>query len=74
MSTPQPISLSDTQMDAVIRASAPLEHHARSAFLEELADALRDRSEIGEGFLHQVIREIQRKYIAHLRTHASWHQ
>jgi hypothetical protein len=63
-----PIGLTDEQMSMVYSASAPLEPRARSAFLAELANALRGRGEIGDGELHQVIRETQRKYFTGLRS------
>ena len=76
MTTPTttPIGLTDEQMTAVYRASAPLEPRARSAFLEALAAALRGRGAIGDGELHRAIAEEQRRYVSHLRVHASWHQ
>ena len=76
MTTPTttPIGLTDEQMTAVYRAAGPLEPRARSAFLGALASALRGRGEIGDGELHQAIRETQRKYVTNLRVHASWHQ
>jgi hypothetical protein len=66
--TTTPIGLTDDQMAMVYSAAGPLEPRARSAFLAELANALRGRGEIGDGELHQAIRETQRKYFNGLRT------
>ena len=76
MTTPTttPIGLTDEQMNMVYSAAGPLEPRARSAFLEALASALRGRGEIGDGELHRAIAEAQRRYVSHLRVHASWHQ
>jgi hypothetical protein len=61
MSTPRPVSLSDSQMDAVMLATAPMEPHQRSAFLASLAHLLRGEPEIGDGLLHRRIRELLRQ-------------
>jgi hypothetical protein len=58
---PHPISLSDSQMDSVIRATAPMEPHQRSAFLASLAHLLRGEPVIGDGLLHRRIRELLRQ-------------
>jgi hypothetical protein len=62
MSTaPRPISLSDEQMNAVMRACQPLQPYERSAFLAALAPLLRGRNDVGDGELHRLIRELLRQ-------------
>ncbi len=76
MTTPTttPIGLTDEQMNTVYSRGGTIGASRRSAFLEALASALRGRGEIGDGELHQAIRETQREYVTNLRVHASWHQ
>jgi hypothetical protein len=62
--SPRPLSLSDSQLDAVIRASAPLAPHDRSAFLVAVADALRDVSVVGDGSVHRICAEQQRRFLS----------
>jgi hypothetical protein len=57
-----PISLTDAQMSAVFAASHPLPADRRNAFLEDVARALACLPEIGDGAVHKIIVQIQRKY------------
>jgi hypothetical protein len=57
-----PLALSDSQLDAVLRAAQPLPVDDRAAFLEALAQALAGYREIGDGQLYVVIREVQRRH------------
>jgi hypothetical protein len=57
-----PIALTDSQLDAVMAAAAPLAPGDRSAFLQDLAVALRDHPEIGDGLLHRVVADVQRRH------------
>jgi len=56
-----PIKLSDSQLDAVMRGCAPLQPDARSAFLEAVAEHLRDR-EIGDGTVYLAIAKAQKEF------------
>jgi hypothetical protein len=58
----QPLCLSDSQMDALLRLAAPLAPHCRDAFLRILAHQLRDRADVGDGELHRIAREIIKSY------------
>jgi hypothetical protein len=60
---PALIALTDSQLDAVVRASQPLAPIDRSKFLEAVADALRGRV-VGDGAVYLAIAEAQRKYFA----------
>ena len=51
----QPLRLSDSQMDAVMRAAQPLAPNVRVAFLEALAQVLAAQPEIGDGSVHRAI-------------------
>ena len=58
MSTPpNPISLSDAQLTAVMTAAGPLHPADRDLFLRALADRLRGEELIGDGNLARAIRE-----------------
>ena len=76
MTTPTttPIALTDQQLDAVVRAAAPLEPRARVEFLEELANSLQAQPELGDGVVFRVIAATQRRFVTDLRTRAGWHQ
>jgi hypothetical protein len=56
-----PLQLTDDQLDAIMRAAAPLARDAREPFLEAVAARLRDR-EIGDGTVYLAIREVQRRH------------
>ena len=54
-----PIRLSDAQLDAIMRACQPLRPDVRSAFVEAVVSALKDR-EIGDGAVYLAIARAQR--------------
>jgi hypothetical protein len=58
---PRPLTLSDSQMDAVMRATAPMQPPDRSAFLNALAHRLR-HEQIGDGTVFRACRELQREF------------
>jgi hypothetical protein len=62
MSALRPISWSDDQLSAVMRASQPLEPYERSAFLSALATLFQGRSEVGDGELFRSIKQLQREH------------
>jgi hypothetical protein len=55
-----PIALTDSQLDAIVRASQPLAPIDRGKFLQAVAEALRGRV-IGDGAVYLAIAEAQRK-------------
>jgi hypothetical protein len=57
-----PIRLSDDELDAVMRAAAPLSVERRDAFLQQVAAALSRCGEIGPGVVHRICAEVQRAY------------
>jgi hypothetical protein len=61
MST-KPLALSDAQLDIVFRMAAPLLDVDRSAFLEDVARALGELSEVGDGVVARTCAQVQRKY------------
>jgi hypothetical protein len=60
---PRPISLTDSQMDMVLNACAPLQQVDRPAFLEALAVMLRSSPEIGDGTLGRALRDLQHEFM-----------
>ena len=56
-----PIRLSDAQLDAIMRACQPLRPDVRSAFVEAVVSALKDR-EIGDGAVYLAIARAQRQF------------
>jgi hypothetical protein len=54
----KPIHLSDTQLEQIVRAAAPLAPNDRSAFLTDVATALHGQA-LGDGAVFRAIREIQ---------------
>ncbi len=59
---PTALSLTDSQLSAVLRAATPLLPDDRSAFLVALAQALRDERELGDGVVFRAIRSLQREF------------
>jgi hypothetical protein len=57
----KPIQLSDSQLDQILRAAAPLTPSDRSAFLTDVATALRGQT-LGDGAVFRVVREVQERY------------
>ena len=57
----KPLHLSDTQLEQVLRAAAPLAPNDRSLFLADVAAALRDQP-LGDGIVFRVIRKMQERY------------
>jgi hypothetical protein len=56
-----PIHLSDSQLEQLLRAAAPLAPKDRSPFLADVAEALRGQA-LGDGAVFRIIREIQGRY------------
>jgi hypothetical protein len=57
----KPIHLSDSQLEQILRAAAPLAPNDRSLFLADVAAALRKQA-LGDGVVFRVIREVQERY------------
>jgi hypothetical protein len=55
-----PIALSDSELAEVQAAANGVPYHLRSAFLEQLAVALRGRT-LGDGIVHRVAYEVARE-------------
>jgi hypothetical protein len=55
------LRFSDSQLDQIFRAAAPLAPGDRAAFLEDVASALRGQP-LGDGAVFRVTREVQRRY------------
>jgi hypothetical protein len=59
-----PVSLSDDQLVAIIRAATPLLPPDRVPFFEAVAHELARLPEVGDGSLHRVIAEVQRRHFS----------
>jgi hypothetical protein len=57
-----PLKLTDDEMEAVYSACRPLHVADRDAFLQAVADTLRQRGELGPGAVHRAIRDVQRRF------------
>ena len=66
MTAPAPLALSDEEMDAVLRAAAPIAPELRDAFLVGVADALAKcaAERRGPGTLYCIVRDLQRRFLA----------
>jgi hypothetical protein len=56
-----PIALSDSQLTTIMGLARPLQPHERARFLELVASRLNGRSEIGDGQLYRLLRDLQRE-------------
>ena len=59
--TPTPLALSDAQITTVMQLARPLLPNQRTAFLEMLATKLRGRTDLGDGALYRLCRELQQE-------------
>ena len=57
-----PLALTDSQIDIVMNAAAPLLPQDRSRFLEDVGAALAAVSDLGDGIVARTCREIQRRH------------
>ena len=54
--------LSPDQIEAVLQAARPLPPASHAAFLTEVGAALADLGDLGDGVIHRVIRDVQRRH------------
>ena len=59
---PAPICLTDSQLAVIMAAAEPLAVADRDPFLRDVAARLQGGDEIGDGFIHRVIAEVQARY------------
>jgi len=57
-----PLRLTDNQLSAVLSAAQPLAQNVREDFLEALAARLQQCSELGDGLVFRIIREVQAEF------------
>jgi hypothetical protein len=62
MSVDKPVSLSDSQMTAVLRCAAPLHREDVAGYLRLVAEQLHARQMIGDGDVYRAIEVAQREY------------
>ena len=55
-------SLTEDQLDIILRAARPLAEADHAAFLEEVTEALAQCQEVGVGIVYRACREAQRRY------------
>jgi hypothetical protein len=56
------ISLSDTELEQVMSAAAPLPPKARGGFLQAVAAELEHQPQRGPGAVYRACRDLQKKY------------
>jgi len=61
---PQPISLTDSELEAVMNACRPLQPRDRDRFLRAVAQAIAELPEIGPGSVHRAIASVWRQHYA----------
>ena len=54
--------LSEDQVETILQAAVPLAPANRDAFFQEVTAALADLGDLGDGIVHRVVRDVQRKY------------
>ena len=57
-----PIALSDSELDIVFAAARPLQVADRDPFLRDVAEALGRLPQIGDGAVHRVVAEVQKRH------------
>ena len=66
-----PLSLSDSELSAIVEAARPLEPNARAAFVEAVAVELARHPVIGDGTVGRVVREVQRQHFSPPSLHGN---
>jgi hypothetical protein len=66
-----PLQLTDVEMDAVLRAAAPVHPSQRDDFLRAMAAELAQHAVIGEGLIHRLAMEWQRRFVVSARVEAA---
>ena len=65
MPMPTPLQLNDEEMSVLMSLAGPIDQQRRPQFLQEVAqelEAKRQAGEIGEGSVHRLARQIQRRF------------
>jgi len=62
MSVDKPISVSEPQLAAILRAAAPLRRQDVEDYMRMVAEQLRARPTIGDGDVYRAVGAAQRKY------------
>jgi hypothetical protein len=62
MSVDNQVSLSESQMAAVLRCAAPLRREDVANYMQSIAEQLRTRQSVGDGDVYRAIEVAQRKY------------
>jgi hypothetical protein len=57
------ISLSDSELTAIMSAAAPLQPHQRSDFLRDVSSELAKYEVIGAGVIGRVVAKLQREHL-----------
>jgi len=57
------LALSDSQLQMLMDTSRPIAVDRRDAFLHDVAATLATMSSIGDGQLHRILRELQRRHM-----------
>jgi hypothetical protein len=57
-----PLRLTDEQLTAIMSAARPLEVTARNSFLQEVAQRLTALPHLGDGIVHRVVAEVQKRH------------
>ena len=55
--------LTSDQADAILSAARPLPPADQEPFLEEVSAALAELGDLGDGIVHRIVRDVQRKYL-----------
>jgi hypothetical protein len=69
-----PISLSDSELAAIMDACRPLQPRDRDRFLKDIAAELAALPMLGDGVVHRAIVTIQRRSERHLRPSLQQHR
>jgi hypothetical protein len=59
--TISPIALTDEQITTIMQLTRPLQPEQRVVFFEMLAAKLRGRSDLGDGAIYRLCRDLQRE-------------
>src|SRR5262245_56433204 len=64
MLEPTMLSLTDSQLEAIMAIAAPIPLERRDAFLRQVAEELAQHAEPGDGLVHRIARRWQRSFLS----------
>jgi hypothetical protein len=69
-----PLTLTDAELDAVLAAAQPILPAQRHLFLQAMAEEIARHEVVGEGLIHRLASDLQRRFTVEARSTAGTRQ